>query len=232
LPPFLSVPMSQSVNQRWRERPRCPAPRVTPGRRDGGVHVIVGRVARRRVRAVNVQDERAARVHVFGATFAGRIRLANRTESSLGMANVFPAEASRLQTQIQASQHRVLDAGAVLGVVNALVPFSRSKRECVVGAVGKRVLCACPRTLWTRSVRPQVRQLPHAGARFMVYRDHRARPRRRERLQCSARAVPSGDLRPVDAVRGAHPVGSRAESASTRAMPRHGRSGPEGATHR
>jgi hypothetical protein len=36
------------------------------------------------------------------------------------MANVFPAEASRLQTQIQASHHRVLDAGAVLGVVNAL----------------------------------------------------------------------------------------------------------------
>ena len=36
------------------------------------------------------------------------------------MANVFPAEASRLLTQIQASHHRVLDAGAVLGIVNAL----------------------------------------------------------------------------------------------------------------
>jgi hypothetical protein len=34
-----------------------------------------------------------------------------------------------------------------------------------VGAVEKRVLCAFPRTLWARSVRPQVRQLPHAGAR-------------------------------------------------------------------
>jgi hypothetical protein len=33
---------------------------------------------------------------------------------------VFPAEASPLQTQIQASHHRALDAGAVLGVVNAL----------------------------------------------------------------------------------------------------------------
>ena len=72
------------MNQRWRERPRCPALRVTPGRRDGVVHAIVGPVARRRFRPVNVQDERAARVHVFGATFAGRIRLSNRTEISSG----------------------------------------------------------------------------------------------------------------------------------------------------
>lgn len=120
VPPSPSVSVSQSVNQRWRERPQCPALRVTPGRRDGVVHAIVGRVARRRFHAVNVQDERAAGVHVFGATFAGRIRLANCTESSSGMANVFSAEASGLQSQIQASHHRVLDAGAVLGVVNAL----------------------------------------------------------------------------------------------------------------
>src|SRR5262249_1840296 len=71
-----SVAVSQSVNQRWRERPRWPALRVTPGRRDGVVHAIVGPVARRRFRAVNVQGERAVRVHVFGATFAGRLWLA------------------------------------------------------------------------------------------------------------------------------------------------------------
>ena len=115
-----SVAVSQSVNQRWRERPRCPARRLTPGHRDGVVHAIVDRAARRRFRAVNVQDERAARAHVLGATFAGRMRLANRTEISSGASSVFPPEASRLQTQIQASHHRVLDAGAVLGIVNAL----------------------------------------------------------------------------------------------------------------
>ena len=120
VPPSPSVSVLQSMKQRWRERPRCPALRVTPGRRDGVVHAIVGRVARRRVRAVNVQDERAACVHVLGATFAERIRLADRTEIYSGVSSVFPAEASRLQTQIQASHHRVLDAGAVLGVVNAL----------------------------------------------------------------------------------------------------------------
>ena len=30
VPPSLSVPVSQSVNQRWRERPRCPAPPSDP----------------------------------------------------------------------------------------------------------------------------------------------------------------------------------------------------------
>jgi hypothetical protein len=71
LPPSLSVLLSQSVNQRWRERPRCPAPRVTRGYRDGVVHAIVGRVARRCLRAVNVQDERAAGVDVFVSRLAG-----------------------------------------------------------------------------------------------------------------------------------------------------------------
>ena len=64
VPPSSSVSVSQSVNQRWRERPRCPARRVTPGRRDGVVHAIVGRVACRCLRAQFVQDKRAARVHV------------------------------------------------------------------------------------------------------------------------------------------------------------------------
>jgi len=61
LPPSLSVSVSQSVNQRWRERPRCPASPVTPGRRDGVVHAIVGRAAGRCLRAQVVHDERAAR---------------------------------------------------------------------------------------------------------------------------------------------------------------------------
>jgi hypothetical protein len=36
------------------------------------------------------------------------------------MSNVFPAEASRLQAEIESLDHRALDAGAVLGIVNAL----------------------------------------------------------------------------------------------------------------
>jgi len=67
LPPSPSVPMSGSVHQRWRERPRCPALRVTPGRRDGVVHAIVGRVRCRRPGASVVEEERAhprARSHV------------------------------------------------------------------------------------------------------------------------------------------------------------------------
>jgi hypothetical protein len=99
VPPSPSVPVSQSVNQRWRERPRCPAVRVTPGRRDGVVHAIVGRVARRCLCAQVVREERAARVHVFESTFAGRIRLTSRTEICSGRSNMFPAEASRLQTR-------------------------------------------------------------------------------------------------------------------------------------
>jgi hypothetical protein len=45
--PSLSVPMSQSVNQRWRERPRCPALRVTPGSREGSFtpSLVVSHVA-------------------------------------------------------------------------------------------------------------------------------------------------------------------------------------------
>ena len=89
VPPSSSVQVSQRVNQRWRERPRCPALRVTPGCRDGVVHAIVGGVAGRRFRAVNVQDERAAGVHVFASRFAGRIRLANQTEISSGTCQVY-----------------------------------------------------------------------------------------------------------------------------------------------
>ena len=67
-----SVAVSQSMNQRWRERPRCPARRVTPGHRNGVVHAIVGRAACHCLCAQVVQEERAACVHVFVLTFAGR----------------------------------------------------------------------------------------------------------------------------------------------------------------
>jgi hypothetical protein len=38
VPPSPPESLSQLQNQRWRERPRCPASPVTPGRRDGVVH--------------------------------------------------------------------------------------------------------------------------------------------------------------------------------------------------
>ena len=44
VPPSRPEPVSQSQNQRGRERPRCPALPVAPDRRDGVVHASVGRV--------------------------------------------------------------------------------------------------------------------------------------------------------------------------------------------
>jgi hypothetical protein len=120
VPPSLSVPLSQPVNQRWRERPRRPARRVTPGYRDGVVHAIVGRVSLRCLGAQVVQEERATAVHVFVSRFAGRIWPRTEPEMCSGTSNVFLAEPSSLQAAIQASHHRAFDAGAVISVVNAL----------------------------------------------------------------------------------------------------------------
>jgi hypothetical protein len=100
VPPSLSVPVSQSVNQRWRERPRRPA--------------------RQRLPAHVVQDKRAAR--------AARVRVEIRRNNAARKRNrnqfvrvaLVPGATSRLQIQIQASHHRADHAGAVLSVVNAL----------------------------------------------------------------------------------------------------------------
>jgi hypothetical protein len=67
-----------------------------------------------------VQEERAVREHVFVSRFAGRIPPGKGAEVCSGSAYIFPAEPSRSHTQIEASHHRDFDAGAVLGVVNAL----------------------------------------------------------------------------------------------------------------
>ena len=120
LPPSLSVSVSQSVNQRWRERPRCPASPVAPGRRDGVVHAIVGRAARCCLRAQVVQDGRAARVHDFVSRFAGTMRPTNRTAISSRARHVFPDGTSGSCIQILPSHDRAFHAGAVLSVVNAL----------------------------------------------------------------------------------------------------------------
>ncbi len=120
VPPSPPEPMSQSLNQRWRERPRCPTSPVTPDRRDGVVHAIVGRAACHCLRAQFVQDERAARVHVFVSRFAGTRRTLSRTEIGSRACASVQEEASRLRIQILLPHHRAFHAGAVLGVVNAL----------------------------------------------------------------------------------------------------------------
>jgi hypothetical protein len=79
VPPSLSEEVSQSLNQRWRERPRCPATPVTPRRRDGSFTPSLD-PACRCLRAQFVQDERAARVHVFESGFAGTRRSMSGTE--------------------------------------------------------------------------------------------------------------------------------------------------------
>ena len=76
VPPSLSEEVSQSRNQRWRERPRCPAPPVTPGRRDGVVHAIAGRVPCRPSRSVFVQEDRARpRARVGGSIRPDKLAL-------------------------------------------------------------------------------------------------------------------------------------------------------------
>jgi hypothetical protein len=67
-----------------------------------------------------VQDKRAARGRIFVSRFSGRKRLTSRTRIRSCASQVFPAERSSFQIQIQASHHRAFDAGAVLDVVNAL----------------------------------------------------------------------------------------------------------------
>ena len=126
VPPPLSEEVSQSLNQRWRERPRCSAPPVTtrPSRRV--VHAIVGRAARCCLRAQVVQDGRAARVHDFVSRFAGTVRPTNRTAIGSRACHVFPDGTSGSFIQILPSHHRAFHSGAVLSVVNLRIARSAS----------------------------------------------------------------------------------------------------------
>lgn len=109
-------PVPRSLHQRWRERPRRRAQRLTPGCPDGVVHAIVGRVGCACVRAQIVRDNRAARVHrsLLRCGRATSVEVGSRT-SPIHRQNMAPSP-----VQIEARHHRADDAGAVLGVVNAL----------------------------------------------------------------------------------------------------------------
>jgi hypothetical protein len=119
VPPSSSVLVSQSVNQRWRERPRCPARPVTPGRRDGVVHAIVGRVACQRLLAHVVQDKRAARAARVRVEIRWNDPARKRNRNQFVRVAFVPEATSRLQIQTQASHHRADHVGAVLSLVKA-----------------------------------------------------------------------------------------------------------------
>jgi hypothetical protein len=103
LPPSPSLVVSQSVNQRWRERPRCFALPLTPRSRRG-------RSRHRWCAEVNVcthsvmRDERAAGMCVG---FAGATRPMDRTTIGSCARHVFPEGTPCVRTQIVAAHHRV-----------------------------------------------------------------------------------------------------------------------------
>ena len=133
VPPSPPKPVSQLLNQRWRERPRCPASLVAPGRRDGVVHAIVGRAACRCPRAQFVQDEGAAREHLVVSRFAGTRRPMSCTEIGSRACSSFHEKKSRVRIQISLPHHRAFHAGAVLSVINALRSASTRHRAGPAG---------------------------------------------------------------------------------------------------
>ena len=120
VPPSSSVSVSQSVNQRWRERPRCPAPPVTPGRRDGVVHAIVGRAGRRRSARTGGAGRTRRRVHCLRVQIR-RNKAADKSHCNrLVRVICIPGTNVPFVRPDLAAHHRAFHAGAVLDVVNAL----------------------------------------------------------------------------------------------------------------
>jgi hypothetical protein len=94
VPPSLPQPVSQSQNQRWRERPRCPALPVAPDRHDGVVHASVGRVpCRRRERSARAGQTRR-RVHRIMSEFAGTKQWVIRSQIASARVAMFPGRTS------------------------------------------------------------------------------------------------------------------------------------------
>jgi hypothetical protein len=121
VPPSLPDPVSQSQNQRWRERPRCPALPVAPERRDGVVHAIVGRVPCRR-HECSPRAGRTRRPRAHDHVCVRRDKAVRDSTRNLGRPSgpSFPEKRGIHRLSSRARHHRVFDAGAVLGVVNAL----------------------------------------------------------------------------------------------------------------
>ncbi len=112
--PRMSVP--RSLQDRWRERPRCRAQHLTPGCPAGVVHAIAGHGPCRCPHAQFVRELRAEGMHMHAARGV--------PSSSAGIGS--RAGGTSLQNTttfgalIESRHHRANDAGAVLGLVNAL----------------------------------------------------------------------------------------------------------------
>ena len=118
VPPSPSMAVSQPVNQRWRERPRRRARRLTPGRSDGVVHAIVGRLPC--LRAHSVQENRAARAPMFVSSCEEASGPADAVANWFACKPASSAERDSVSRSNWVLHHRADDAGAVLGIVNAL----------------------------------------------------------------------------------------------------------------
>ena len=110
------------LNQRWRERPRCPALRLTPGapRRGRSRHRWSCRMS------LSARAVRAGRTRRPRARFAwSRFVRTNAADEFSGnrfahVPTFFRQTRPRFSRRDRAAHHRADDAGAVLGVVNAL----------------------------------------------------------------------------------------------------------------
>lgn len=120
LPPATRGMSERPVSQQWRERPRCPGPRVAPGSDDGVVHAIAGRAPCLRLCGHRVRNERAARAPMFGHQLHRTI--APRLPTTAGTVCVLrlPEAPGRRGVRIAPPHHRAFYGRAVLGIVNAL----------------------------------------------------------------------------------------------------------------
>lgn len=120
LPPRPREPVSMSLHQRWRERPRRRALRLTPACPDGVVHAIVGLSRVACLRAQFVQ-ENPRRPCVHRAARCDRRRV-SRCSAGIGSraAGFSRRTHAGSVARSNSTHHRADDAGAVLGVVNAL----------------------------------------------------------------------------------------------------------------
>ena len=121
VPPSPPQPVSQSVNQRWRERPRCPALRVAPALGDGVVHAIAGRAACHCLRSrVSSGRTRRPRASVRGPVSPDNPRRQIARTLARCAATFFRKRSDGSPYQSVRLHHRAFDSRAVLGVVNAL----------------------------------------------------------------------------------------------------------------
>lgn len=138
-----STPMPRSLQERWRERPRCRARHLTPRCPDGVVHAIGGRGPCQCGRARFVQERRATRMPTGWAGSDRRTVPVHAARIGSRMSTVLPPNLSMCRAQFEARHHRTEDADAVLAVVNAL-RFASTRP--VAGPSG--IDDACARRRW------------------------------------------------------------------------------------